>query len=451
MSSDRDAVSSRAEVVIDAERLGKQYVLYPAPIHRLIHAIVPGRVYPIFTALNDVSFTVRRGETVGIIGQNGAGKSTLLQLITGTIQPSTGAAHVLGQVAALLELGAGFEPDFTGRENIMLNGTILGLTPGQVRDRMESIIAFAELAEFIDRPVRTYSSGMFMRLAFSVAAHVDADVLIIDEALAVGDARFAQKCLRFLRDFRRHGSILFVSHDLGAVTGLCDRAIWLDRGVVRGQGPAIEICERYVAALFERPDAVPETVTASAGTGMAPTGRAVVLLDEQSPPPGSVPGVTGCSAFNPAASSFGIGGASIVDAGLFDPASGARLQRVTEGQEVELTVVARADVAVAKPIIGFYVKDRLGQLLLGDNTFWENAPQPAIAPGGRGVARFRFRWPALQRGAYALTVALADGSMEHHVQRHWLHDAVVFDVLSSSARLAMVGVRLSRVTFDVAP
>ena len=208
-------MSSNSTPVIVARDLSKSYMLYPRPSDRLAHLFMPWRKYPAFEALKGVSFTVGRGETVGIIGQNGAGKSTLLQAVTGTITPTSGEVRVSGRVAALLELGAGFEPDFTGRENILLNGTILGLTTRELKERTEEIIAFSELGPFIDRPVRTYSSGMFMRLAFSVAAHVDADLLIIDEALSVGDIRFTQKCLRFLKDFKQRGSILFVSHDLG--------------------------------------------------------------------------------------------------------------------------------------------------------------------------------------------------------------------------------------------
>ena len=187
---------SHDDVVI-ADNVSKSYALYRRASERLIHLLMPWRIYPRFEALKGVSFSVARGETVGIIGQNGAGKSTLLQLVTGTVPPTSGNIMVKGRIAALLELGAGFEPDFTGRENILLNGTILGLSEDLLHERMDEIIAFSELGEFIDRAVRTYSSGMFMRLAFSVAAHVDAEILIIDEALAVGDARFTQKCMRY--------------------------------------------------------------------------------------------------------------------------------------------------------------------------------------------------------------------------------------------------------------
>ncbi len=450
MCSDRppalESAPARSEVIAVRD-VHKHYTLYRTPSQRLLHMLWPRLAYPRFEALKGVSFHVRRGETVGIIGQNGAGKSTLLQVITGTIPPSSGAVEVHGRVAALLELGAGFEPDFTGRENIRLNGTILGLTPRELDDRLDAIIDFAELREFIDRPVRTYSSGMFMRLAFSVAAHVDADVLIIDEALSVGDARFTQKCMRFLKDFRARGSILFVSHDLGAVTGLCDRAVWLDHGAVRGEGPAIEVCERYVAAMFENPgaDMLPGAQGPSAVP--VPNGERVVLYDAATAakPRG---GVTSCAPFNPGAGGFGVGGAVIVDAGLVNPATGARLDRVEEGQEVDLRIEVKADVAVERPIFGFYIKDRLGQLLLGDNTYRPDLPQAPIGAGDAMAARFRFRWPALAHGPYTLTVALADGTMEHHVHRHWMHDAVVFEVLSSSATLTLVGLPITLVAVE---
>lgn len=443
-------MSSDTTPVVVARDIAKSYTLYPRPGDRLAHLFMPWRKYPAFDALKGVSFTVGRGETVGIIGQNGAGKSTLLQVVTGTITPTAGEVRVSGRVAALLELGAGFEPDFTGRENIMLNGTILGLSARELKDRTEAIIAFSELGPFIDRPVRTYSSGMFMRLAFSVAAHVDAELLIIDEALSVGDVRFTQKCLRFLKEFKERGSILFVSHDLSSVTGLCDRAIWLDHGLVRAEGSAIKICEQYVASLFEGAAADIPQVHVQRGPAREVNGE-IVLMDEGAPPRASTPGTTSISPFNPEASAFGSGGGVIVDAGLYSPTDGQRFAQVVEGQEVDLRVVVRADVAVERPIMGFYVKDRLGQHVLGDNSYWDTVPQPSMAPGERLAFRFRFRWPALARGTYTLTVALADGIMEHHIQRHWIHDAVVFEVLSSSARLAMVGVQLRRVLVDRNP
>jgi lipopolysaccharide transport system ATP-binding protein len=285
---------------------------------------------------------------------------------------------------------------------------------------------------------------MYMRLAFSVAAHVDADVLIIDEALAVGDARFVQKCMRFLKSFKERGSILLVSHDLGAVAGLCDRAVWLDHGAVRGEGTGIHVCERYMASLHEKP------IEPSAAPSVAvppPFGDEVILYDGPARAWRTL-GVTACSAFNANVGGFGIGGAKIVDAGAFDPSDHRRLDQITEGQEIEIRISAEAEVAVAQPILGFYFKDRLGQLLFGENTYRDDFPQVPMTPGDRATARFRFRWPALARGSYALTVSIADGTQEHHIQRHWLHDAVIFDVLSTTADVSMLGLPITLLAIE---
>ena len=191
------------------------------------------RYYEEYWALQNVDLEVHRGETLGLIGRNGSGKSTLLQLICGTLSPSLGEVTTHGRVAAMLELGAGFNPEFTGRENVHLAASVLGLSHDEIQDRFEAIAAFAGIGDFMEQPVKIYSSGMYARLAFAVAAHVDADILIVDEILAVGDAAFAQKCMRFIRGFKQNGTLLLASHDVGAVLNLCDRALWLDRGSVR--------------------------------------------------------------------------------------------------------------------------------------------------------------------------------------------------------------------------
>ena len=204
-----------SDPVIQAEGVGKNYRLYATPRDRLKQLFASGRhrYYREFAALSDVSFDVRRGETVGIIGRNGSGKSTLLQMVCGTLQPTAGRITTHGRIAAILELGAGFSPEFSGRENIFLNGYIVGLTRPEIEARLDAICAFADIGDFIGQPIKTYSTGMVVRLAFAVMAHVDAEILVIDEALAVGDARFVQKCMRFLREFKERGTLLFVSHD----------------------------------------------------------------------------------------------------------------------------------------------------------------------------------------------------------------------------------------------
>jgi len=213
----------RSDIAIRATDLSKVYQIYGSPKDRLKQAVMsrvrrlmgrPQKQYfREFTALKRASFEIRKGETVGIIGRNGSGKSTLLQIVCGTLYPSDGQVEVNGRVAALLELGSGFNPEFTGRENVYMNGAILGLTEAQIDAKYAAIVAFADIGNFIDQPVKTYSSGMMVRLAFAVIAHVDADILVVDEALSVGDAFFVQKCMRFLRNFMKTGTILFVSHD----------------------------------------------------------------------------------------------------------------------------------------------------------------------------------------------------------------------------------------------
>ncbi len=238
-----------AEIAIRAQNLTKEFLLSHQPyssLKGLLLAFLPKRMEHI-VALKEVSFTIHQGETVGVIGRNGSGKSTLLGIIARVYRPTSGSITVNGRVAPLLELGAGFHPDLTGLENIYFNGVILGLTRRQVAERLPEIIAFAELEDYIDAPIRTYSSGMLMRLGFAIAAHVDADILLVDEVLAVGDARFQQKCYRKIREFQEQGrTILFVSHDMEAVRQVAQRALWLDKGVLRADGEVNTVIEAYL-------------------------------------------------------------------------------------------------------------------------------------------------------------------------------------------------------------
>lgn len=236
--------------LLEVNGLSKVYRIFDRPGDRLKQILFGGfrRYYREYTALKDVSFTISKGETVGIVGRNGAGKSTLLQILTGTLQETAGEVTVRGRVAALLELGSGINPELTGRENILLLAAILGLDDAETRDRMPAILAFAELGEFIDQPVKNYSSGMYVRLAFSIATCVDPDLLIVDEALSVGDVAFRNKCMRRINDLRaKDVSILFVSHDLSTLQMICDRAIWLDDGRVKAIGNPVQITQDFHA------------------------------------------------------------------------------------------------------------------------------------------------------------------------------------------------------------
>ena len=356
------------------------YQIYDLPQHRLWQSLFRGRrqFYREFRALQNVSFQVAHGEVVGIVGRNGSGKSTLLQLVCGTLTPTSGQVTTTGRVAALLELGAGFNPEFTGRENVYLNGAILGLTPREIDARYPGIVAFADIGPFIDQPIKTYSTGMVVRLAFAVVAHVDADVLVIDEALAVGDAFFVQKCMRFLREFMKTGTILFVSHDTGAVVNLCRRAIWLHQGELMMDGPARDVTEAYLANLAEE------------AYGVAPRRQPSQAPDPLPQPPAPDVDLDGRS--------FGKGGARIVEAVLLDEA-GESVQAVVGDELVTLRIRCEVLDRLDSPIVGFIVKDRLGQVLFSDNTFLRYADRPLTAdPGSLIEARFAFVMPTLAAG-----------------------------------------------------
>jgi lipopolysaccharide transport system ATP-binding protein len=448
-----EAAAEPGPAVISVRGVGKCYRLYARPQDRLKQALWLGRrrYFDEFWALRDVSFELRRGETVGIVGRNGSGKSTLLQIICGTLEPTTGQVASWGRVAALLELGAGFNPEFTGRENILLNAAILGLSREEVADRLEEIVAFADIGGHIDQPVKTYSSGMFLRLAFSVIAHIDADILIIDEALAVGDAFFTQKCMRFLRRFRERGTILFVSHDTGAVINLCDSAIWLDRGAVQRIGSAKEVCEAYLAALFEHqqgPHAVPRPAFQRAARKPLKDARQAYLNHTQ------YRNDLQLFSFDPHREHFGKGGAVITGAQLLD-ADGQPLSWVVGGEVVTLRVEGLAHQAIECPIVGFLVKDRLGQVLFSDNTCLSYTEFPVPLDAGDGLeACFTFQMPILPVGDYSIALSIAEGTQQEHVQHHWIHDAIVFKSHSSSVCTGLVGlpmldIQLQRAAPDV--
>lgn len=240
--------------VIKVKQLDKVYRLYDKPIDRLKEALAIGRkkqYHKEYYALQDINFEIEQGETIGIIGTNGSGKSTLLKIITGVLSPTAGTVEVKGKVSALLELGAGFNPEYTGIENIYLNGTMLGYSKEEVDAKIDEILAFADIGDFVYQPVKTYSSGMFVRLAFAVAINVDPEILIVDEALSVGDAAFSLKCMDKMRDFMNQGkTVIFVTHDVQTIKSFCSRAIWIERGKMMAQGDASKIVNRYTEFLF---------------------------------------------------------------------------------------------------------------------------------------------------------------------------------------------------------
>ena len=447
------------DIAIRVQNLSKCYTLYDAPRDRLKQFILPrvqrgfGRparnYYREFWALKDISFEIKKGETVGIIGRNGSGKSTLLQIVCGTLAPNSGFVETNGRVAALLELGAGFNPDLTGRENVYINGSVLGLTKYQVEARFDKIAAFADIGQFLYQPVKTYSSGMYVRLGFAVIAHVDAEILVIDEALAVGDAFFVQKCMRFLRDFMTHGTLLFVSHDTGAVVNLCKRAIWLDRGRTESDDKPKRVVEAYLSTLYESSQGAHTVVGNSAARQVEdePTTPKDMRLEviNASPHRNDIE----LFSFSPDAPSFGKGSATIVSVVLADKA-GVPLSWVVGGESVRLVIRCKPHADLLSPIVGFFVKDRLGQTLFGDNTFLTHHDAPVPAREGQTLeARFDFCMPTLPVGDYSICVAIADGTQNTHVQHHWIHDALFFKSHSSSVSTGLVGIPMTKIVLTL--
>lgn len=462
-------------IALKVESVSKHYQVYASPQDRLKEAFksraarMVGRTSKPygrqFNALKDVSFEIRRGETVGIIGRNGSGKSTLLQLLSGTLSPSSGQILIDGRVAPLLELGAGFNPDFTGRENVFFNGALLGLSEEKLHAKYDSIVAFADIGEFIDQPVKTYSSGMFVRLAFAVIAHVDADILIIDEALSVGDAFFVQKCMRFLREFMQNGTVVFVSHDTSAVMNLCDRVIWLSHGQVVADGSPKDVTAKYLEDLYAVEMAAAGPAPAESGAGAQDASSLVSTASAPHVDPdhaGMAPRDFRQDLINASShrvevevfdfnrkDGFGLGGASIESAAFVD-LDGTPLSWVIGGEPVRLRITCSAVQPLLSPIIGFEVYDRLGQTLFADNTFVAAAePAPPVEPGQRITASFDFRMPVLREGDYTMSVAIADGNQQQHVQHQWLHDALAFHVHGRGICLGMFGAPMQRVKLTV--
>ncbi len=453
-----------SDAAVSLRNVGKSYRIYDKPqdrlkeslmarLHRLAcplvrlatgKALSRAAYYREFWALRSITLDIQQGETFGIVGLNGSGKSTLLQIIAGTLNPSGGDVFVNGRIAALLELGSGFNPEFTGRENVYVNGAILGLTKEQIDSRFDAIAAFADIGEFIEQPVKTYSSGMSVRLAFAVIAHVDADILLIDEVLSVGDVLFAQKCMRFLRNFQSRGTIIFVSHDSGAVVNLCHRALWLQQGCARMVADAKTVSEAYLGSFYEHlqgpsdPDGW--VIQKKRGVADAPTDQRLQFINDS-----TARNDIELFSFDLNEPSFGKGGAKITDVSLLDE-EGRQLSWVVGGENVIFRVRAEAQSHVAGPIIGFFVKDRLGQTLFGDNTFLTYRQNPLnMRPGESIEARFAFTMPILPAGDYTVCVALAEGTQENHVQHHWIHDAMQFRSHSSSVSTGLIGIPMRSV------
>lgn len=437
-----------SEPIIEVRGMGKAYPMYDKPHHRLLQMLAPGpssRWYKEFQALRNIDFSVHRGETVGIVGCNGSGKSTLLQVICGTLAPTTGTVHVRGRVAALLELGAGFNPEFTGRENVYLNGSVLGLTRKELDACFDDIAAFADIGEFIEQPVKSYSSGMYIRLAFAVAINVTPDILVIDEALSVGDEAFQRKCFARINAIRDAGAtVLFVSHSAGTVVELCDRAILMDHGELLAEGTPKFVVSRYhklIYAPVEKAAAIREgirreTVLRLDGQHLDNPREAVGGAEPASQQPvspddaayldeGLVPQST--LRYQPR-------GATI-ESPHIETLQGRRVNVLKPGGEYVYTYRVSFQCTAVAVRFGMMVKTITGLELGGAVTAPTGMSDLTVEPGQAYTARFRFR-AMLAQGVYFLNAGVTahDADGETYLDR--LIDVAMFRVMPDEKRLA---------------
>jgi lipopolysaccharide transport system ATP-binding protein len=425
-----------SEHAIEVSGLGKCYKIYPSPRERLLQMLSRSRRQNVreFWALQDVSFTIGRGETTGIIGRNGSGKSTLLQMICGTVSPTVGTVSVGGRIAALLELGAGFNTEFTGRENVLMNAAILGFPQQTMAERMEEVIAFSELGDYIDQPVKTYSSGMYARLAFSIAIHVDPEILIVDEALSVGDARFTAKCMRRIKDIQMDGaSILFVSHDVGAVRTLCARAIWLDSGRLVESGDVFPVTGRFMEYMF-RDDEAPATplgaITKSADSTGGPIAGPAIQEMRSSGASGidQAPAKTSNRIATEPVTHWGSRKGLILGASVCD-ASGERRDLILWGQDVTIVIDAEIPPDIPREHLGiaFSIKDLKGTDLIVSTT--QNYCSIELTDHGHVRATFRMT-NSLVGGKYLLVAAVESRQLRDVHYYEYIEGAHYFACLS---------------------
>ncbi len=411
----------KTDVAIRATSITKIYPLYNSTRDRLKEALHPKRkiYHNDFHALSNVSFEIKKGETVGIIGQNGSGKSTLLKILSSVLTPTNGFSEVNGKVSTLLELGTGFNPELSGIENVYFFGTIQGFSKTEMDAKLEDILNFADIGEFVHQPVKNYSSGMYVRLAFAVAINIDPDILIIDEALAVGDIRFQQKCFRKINDFREAGkTILFCSHDTAAVLNFCTSCIWINDGAIKEYGEPSEIVEKYLAWInFENIviDKISNTDIPQKTT-IDETSKMIDLWRD----------ITDCS-------QFGDGGANILSVAFYDE-NNININTLEGSEKVNLAIKAKFNDNISNIIFGFTVKNRHGESVFGNNTFVENFPVPTLKKGETETIIFSFILPNIANGTYAIDVSVASGTQVNHIQHSWVYESLVFSVINNSPK-----------------
>lgn len=415
---------------IEIQHVSKSFNIYTREFHRFLEAVSLTRkkYHTDFLALKDVNMTVHKGECIGIIGTNGSGKSTLLKIITGVLTPSGGKIEMEGKISSLLELGAGFNRNYTGIENIYLNGRIMGLSEEEIEKRVPLIEEFADIGDYIHQPVRNYSSGMFARLAFAVAINVDPDILIVDEALSVGDVFFQTKCYHKFNEFREAGkTILFVSHDMGSVIKYCDRCLLLNRGEQIALGPCKEVVDLYRKIMVQN-------YHADRNLPLRDREETKQQLDELNHEPGAEIRYPKDTVWkdsmmqNPDAQEYGNGSAEITDFGIMNE-KGEISGVVLKGEEFTLLYRFKFYRAIQNPIFAFTLRDKKGAELCGTNTMYADKTIEATEPGMTGVVTFQQKM-TLQGGTYMLALGLTGLENGELVAYHRLYDVCEITVLS---------------------
>ena len=405
-------------LAISVQDVTKIYRLYDKPIDRLLEAmsITKKTYHKKFFALDKISFEIEKGTTVGIIGTNGSGKSTILKIITGVLNPSSGSVEVDGNISALLELGAGFNMDYTGIENIYMNGTMMGFSREEMEKKLPEILEFADIGDFVHHPVKTYYSGMFVRLAFALAINVEPEILIVDEALSVGDVFFQAKCYKKMEEIRQKGTtILMVTHDMGSVIKYCDKVILLNRGSFVAEGKAGEIVDLYkkiLANRFEIEEEVEEDKL-PVEANVANTGK---LMKES-------------LSINPSVTEYGDGRAKIYDLGLID-SKGEISNLLIKGEEFTIKERIRFFADIKQPIFTYTIKDKKGTELSGTNTMFELTDIEEVHAGDSYDVEFRQKMN-LQGGEYLISMSCTGFENGQHVVYHRLYDVASITVISN--------------------
>jgi lipopolysaccharide transport system ATP-binding protein len=400
--------------VIEFHGVSKSYPIYSSPSARLKELASFNRksYHRDFWALRDVNFKVFPGETFCVIGENGSGKSTLLQMVAGILQSTEGQVIVRGRVAALLELGSGFNPEFSGRDNVYVNAAILGLSRKEIAAKFRQIEEFAEIGEFIDQPVKTYSSGMAVRLAFSVAIHVNPEILLVDEALSVGDIYFRQRCMRKVHEMRATGvTILFVSHAAGEVKSIGDRALWLEGGLVKELGTADAVVTHYLAAMYEKDTAYLTTEHRNAQMEKRPQVRAPEVVE-------TIPNID---------HRFGDARAEVIGIAVLDLA-GQPIYLLEPLAAIIVRISVRANEDIVMPIVGFMMRNHMGLDFTGTNTAREQFDFPPMSAGDVYTVDFHLQLPELYPSSFSFSPAIADGTLNTYKTCDWIDNAIVLQL-----------------------